>query len=493
MLTGRSETGRPETGRPAAPTAPGVRPFDPRRAPVYYGWVVVVVGTIGAIASVPGQTAGVSVFTDDLIATTGLTRLQLAIAYLVGTGTSGVLLGAGGRAIDRYGSRVVALGATLGLATTLLGLSVVGPMGTALGIAVMSVGFGCLRFSGQGLLTLASRTMIAQWFERRRGLVTALSSAFVSFAFAAAPALLLALIDVDGYRTAWRIMAVVLVIVVGTIVVTFYRVSPEAAGITIDGGRHRWPEPPAGDAHDGGVDVSAGGGVVSAGGGVAAAMSPVVGTDRDATRAEALRDVRFWALTIPVAALASTSTAITFHIVDLGSELGLTDDEIVRIFVPIAVVSVPVTLATGWLVDRTSPITVAAAMAVAQIVMYPMVGLLDVTWAAVLAIATWGVSQGCFSALTSAAIPKVFGRRHLGAISGAQMSAMVIGSAIGPAFFALVQSITGGYRVALWISCVVPAVGLGAAVVALRRPGPPDGSDLVRSDGPDPSGAGESI
>jgi OFA family oxalate/formate antiporter-like MFS transporter len=433
-------------------TVLGTRPFDPRRVPFYYGWVVVVAGTIGAIASVPGQTAGVSVFTDDLISTTGLTRLQLAIAYLVGTGTSGVLLGAGGRAIDKYGSRVVALGATLGLASTMLGLSVVGPMSTAMGLVVMSIGFGCLRFSGQGLLTLASRTMVAQWFDRRRGLVTAVSSAFVSFSFAAAPALLLALIDIDGFRTAWRVMAIVLVVVVGTVIVVFYRVSPEAAGIEMDGrGRTAIPDANDSEGHDEGRP------------------SRIIGSDADATRAEALRDIRFWALTIPVAALSSTATAITFHIVDLGSELGLTDDEIVRIFVPIAMISVPVTLSTGWLVDRVTPLVIAALMAAAQLVMYPMVGLLDTTWGATIAVVTWGVSQGCFSSLTSAAIPKVFGRRHLGAISGAQMSAMVIGSAIGPAFFALVQSLTGGYRMALWLSAVVPACALVLAVEGLRR------------------------
>jgi OFA family oxalate/formate antiporter-like MFS transporter len=433
-------------------TALGTRPFDPRRVPFYYGWVVVVAGTIGAIASVPGQTAGVSVFTDDLISTTGLTRLQLAIAYLIGTGTSGVLLGAGGRAIDKYGSRVVALGATLGLASTMLGLSVVGPMSTAMGLFVMSVGFGCLRFSGQGLLTLASRTMVAQWFDRRRGLVTAVSSAFVSFSFAAAPALLLALIDIDGYRTAWRVMAIVLVVVVGTVIVVFYRVSPEAAGIEIDG-RGRTAIPDANDV----------------GGFKEDRPVRIIGTDADATRGEAVRDIRFWALTIPVAALSSTGTAITFHIVDLGAELGLTDDDIVRIFVPIAMISVPVTLSTGWLVDRVTPLTIAVVMAAAQLVMYPMVGLLDTTWGVVAAVVTWGISQGCFSSLTSAAMPKVFGRRHLGAISGAQMSAMVIGSAIGPAFFALVQSITGGYRAALWLSAVFPAVGLVLAVEGLRR------------------------
>ncbi len=433
-------------------STPGTRPFDPRRSPFYYGWIIVVAGTIGAIASVPGQTVGVSVFTDDLISTTGLTRLQIAIAYLIGTGASGLLLGAGGRAIDRYGSRVVALGATLGLAATLLGLSVIGPMSTAVGMIVMSMGFGCLRFSGQGLLTLASRTMVAQWFDRRRGFVTALSSAFVSFSFAAAPALLLALIDIDGFRTAWRIMAVLLVVVIGSIIIAFYRVSPEAAGIEIDGRiRTAIPDDHESDRH------------------LQHRSTPVIGTDEDATRAEALRDIRFWALTIPVAALASTSTAITFHIVDLGSELGMTDDEIVRIFVPIAIVSVPVTLGMGWLTDRVTPLVIAAAMAIAQLLMYPTVGLLDTRWGTVAAVVTWGASQGCFSALTSAAIPKVFGRRHLGAISGAQMSAMVIGSAIGPAFFALAQSLTGGYRAALWLSTIIPAVGLLLAVESLRR------------------------
>jgi hypothetical protein len=54
--------------------------------------VVLVAGTIGVIASVPGQTAGDSVFTDHLSDGTGLSRLQVSIAYLLGTGTSGLLL-----------------------------------------------------------------------------------------------------------------------------------------------------------------------------------------------------------------------------------------------------------------------------------------------------------------------------------------------------------------------------------------------------------------
>ena len=419
----------------------GRRPFDPRRVPFYYGWVVLVAGTIGIIASVPGQTAGVSVFTDDLTSTTGLTRLQLAIAYLIGTGASGLLLGIGGRMIDRYGSRVVAFAATIGLACTVTGLSFVGSMSTPVGLVVMSVGFGCLRFSGQGLLTLSSRTMVAQWFDRRRGLVSSLSQAAGSFAFAAAPALLLALIDVDGFRTAWRIIAVSLVLVMATLIATLYRVSPEASGMIIDGGL---VAPDAGDT------------------------PAIIGTDNDATRGQALRDLRFWAVTLPVMAMSSTGTAITFHIVDLGAEQGLDQDTIVRIFVPIAFVSVPVTLFTGWLIDRTSPMVVALAMGASQVLMYLAIGYLDVTVMAVLAIVGWGVAQGRFSSLTSAALPRLFGRRHLGEIAGMQMSAMVIGSAIGPAFFALSRSMTDSYRPALWISATVPAAAVLLAAVGRR-------------------------
>lgn len=400
---------------------------------------MLVVGSIGVLASVPGQTAGVSVFTDQLTETTGLSRLELSIAYLIGTGTSGLLLPRAGRAIDRHGSRRVAGAAVIGLAITLVGLSAVGPMTTTMGMVVMSLGFGCLRFTGQGLLTLTSRTMISQWFERRRGMVTSSSNAVMSFAFASSPALLLALIEIDGFRTAWRILAVALVVVMGSIVVLFFRDSPESSGLVIDGG------------------VAA----------VSGSHDPVIiGSDQDRTRADAVRDLRFWAVTIPVVAMASTSTALTFHILDFGSELGIDDDRIVRIFLPIAFVSVPVTLLGGWLVDTVPPIVVAAVMSAAQIVMYVAVSMLDQPVAAAIAVLAWGISAGCFAPLTSAAIPRLFGRRHLGSIAGLQMSAMVVGSAIGPALFALVEASTGSYRPALWLSVALPASGVVTAIVA---------------------------
>jgi MFS family permease len=211
---------------------------------------------------------------------------------------------------------------------------------------------------------------------------------------------------------------------------------------------------------------------------IAPPHATTIGTDDDLTRGQAVRDLRFWAVTVPVAAMAATSTAITFHILDFGTELGLDNSQIVRIFVPIAFVSVPVTLIGGWLVDTVSPLVIAAGMSVAQVVMYLTVSHIAAPATAIVAIAAWGVAQGCYAPLTSAAIPRLFGRRHLGAIAGVQMSVIVIGSAIGPAMFALVNSVAGNYETALWIMAVMPAAGLVLATVGLRRGNPTKSPEL---------------
>ena len=66
------------------------RPFAPRRLPFFYGWWIAVVATLGVLMSIPGQTMGVSVFTDDLLKVTGLSRLGLSNTYLVGTIVAGL-------------------------------------------------------------------------------------------------------------------------------------------------------------------------------------------------------------------------------------------------------------------------------------------------------------------------------------------------------------------------------------------------------------------
>ena len=175
-------------------------PFRPTAFPFYYGWVVLAASTIGLVMSAPGQTIGVSVFTESLLDATGLSRVEFSNAYLMGTLASGIMLPYAGSVIDRIGVRAGVIWASMGLGLVVAFLSQVdriaarvssfGVSETIAAYALLTIGFLGLRFSGQGILTLVCRTMLGRWFERRRGLVSSISGPFASFAFAGAPLVL---------------------------------------------------------------------------------------------------------------------------------------------------------------------------------------------------------------------------------------------------------------------------------------------------------------
>ncbi len=432
------------------------RPFAPSRLPFFYGWPIVVLSTVAVAFSIPGQTMGVSVFTDSLLEATGLTRLQFSTAYLVGTLTSGFLLPFGGRLLDRYGSRLIGAGAALLLASTLVSLSflgektpTVGPGGTQLAqvFAIMAFGFAVLRWSGQGMLTLTGRTTMARWFDRRRGVVAAFSGAFVSFTFSLAPTFLLAWITASGWRSAWREMAVALT-GLAVLAVLFFRDTPEECGLELDG-----KEPPREtDAPSNAAKESA--------------------AAHDATRSEALATRAFWVFTLVIAAHSMMGTALTFHIVDIGAENGISEAAAVRIFIPISIIAVSLSFLIGWLVDRMPLMRLVRAMALCELVMFWVAAHLGdpfLYWVAVLA---WGAVGGFYGPLTVAALPRLFGRTHLGAIAGAMTMVLVLASALGPAYLAWFHDTTGSYRVGLHVSAAIPLVLLIASMF-VRRQGRP--------------------
>ena len=447
----------PSTTRARWP--PPNRPFAPGRWPFYYGWVVLALGTLAVGFSIPGQTMGVSVFTDSLLEATGLSRLQFSTTYLFGTLASGFLLPLGGRVLDLLGARLVGAGAALLLAVTLVSLSFFGQITPTLGddptaaetftvLALMTFGFAVLRFSGQGMLTLTGRTMVARWFDRRRGLVAAISGAFVSFAFSLAPTLLLIWITASGWRGAWRQMAIALGLL-SLVALLFFRDTPEECGLELDGGSGA------------GADLDE-----------EPIPSDSAGKESrrpDATRAQALRSRAFWVLTLVIAAQSMIGTALTFHIVDLGAENGLPESLAVKIFVPISVISVSLGFVVGWLVDRQPILRLVRFMALSEAVMFATAGHLDDPVLRWVAIGAWGCVGGCYGPLTVAALPRLFGRLHLGAISGTMTMVLILASALGPAYLAWFRDMTATYRIGLYLSAALPLALFTASFMVRRR------------------------
>ena len=181
-------------------------PFAAGKSPVFYGWIMAVIATLGILLSAPGQTMGIAVFADAFIEVTGRTQTELSIVYMMGTITSAFFLIRAGRWFDVHGARSALIAASLMLGMSILFLAMVdraseyvatliGINGSAIAFSLMVVGYFGVRFSGQGVMTSASRNLLLLWFERRRGLVSGVSAVFVPLGFSAAPSLLAMLID----------------------------------------------------------------------------------------------------------------------------------------------------------------------------------------------------------------------------------------------------------------------------------------------------------
>lgn len=423
-------------------------PFRPAALPFYYGWVVLVVSTIGLVMSAPGQTIGVSVFTESLLAVTGLSRVDFSNAYLMGTLGSGLMLPYAGTLIDRFGVRVSAIWSSIGLAFVLALLSQVDLMSarlaslgltrTTAAYGLLTIGFLGLRFAGQGMLTLVCRTMLGRWFERKRGLVSSISGPFASFAFAGSPILLAGWVASSGWRGAWQQMALVVGFGMGACAWLFFRESPEHCGLEIDGG----PAPQRARGSNASDPDE----------------PPVQKPRRDYTRAEALRTTAFWIVTLGVANHAMVGTGISLHIVDLGAEAGLTEAQALRVFLPVSLISVPTGITMGMAVDRYPMRYLIMAMMVGQTLMFGLAAHLGDPLLYALCLAGWGFSSGFYGPLTVAALPNFFGRTHLGAIQGVMMMVIVIASALGPAMLAGAKTVFGSYEAGLHGLAFLPLV-----------------------------------
>ncbi|SVE54790.1 uncharacterized protein METZ01_LOCUS507644, partial [marine metagenome] len=202
---------------------------------------------------------GVSVFTDTLIERLGLTRMQLSIAYLIGTSMSGFLLPLGGKVFDRIGSRktAVTVGFLLGLVLIYLTYSdtisgaaqnLFGSTHWWVAFLVILMGFFSLRYTAQGILVMASQAMLGKWFHERRGLIMSISGVFVSIAFSMTPLVFNWMIEGYGWRGAWLSMAGILIFGLTLLCYLFFRYNPEECGLEMDGplkgtgAKHRHPD-----------------------------------------------------------------------------------------------------------------------------------------------------------------------------------------------------------------------------------------------------------
>lgn len=431
-------------------------PFSPSGTPFFYGWVILAMGTLGVLMSAPGQTVGVSPFTDFLIEDLNIRRTNLSLAYLIGTLTSSLTLSRAGRAYDIHGARLVGTVVTIALGLVLVMLSVVPETVALLGRAIpvlpavpvafviLSVGFFLLRFFGQGVLALVARNMVLKWFEQRRGLANALVGVATTVGFSSSPVIFNAMIGSYGWQDAWRIMGVVIAVPFALAFFLLARDNPQECGLLPDGGIQP----------------------------VRKREAPEATPSAQFTLPQAQRTLTFWVF-VGITTLASMYfTGLTFNIVSVFGEAGMSRAQAVAIFLPSSVIALALNLLGGWISDHIKLKYLVMVQGAGMLLSTMAVLFLSTPATVVLLIIGNGINSGMFGIVLNVPWPRFFGTINLGRISGFAMGWTVAGSAVGPYLFSLALDTFGGYGAASLITALIAVVILVFAPFA-NRPGAP--------------------
>lgn len=425
-------------------------PFSPSSFRFFYGWIVLIIGTIGVLMSAPGQTSGVSTFTDHLIDAFGISRDQLSTTYLIGTISSSLALTFAGKLYDKIGARWMGMLTAVVLGCVLLYMSQSDRIAFGLGklmnlqdaqlyvsAVVLSFGFFMLRLSGQGAMTMLSRNMIMKWFVNKRGLTGGISSVFVSLGFSIAPLAFDGLIQQFNWRGAWILIGLVAAILFTLIIFLFYRDNPEDCDLFPDGADSS-PEQ----------------------------AGPVLNKAQKQYRLkEARKTYVFWLFSISLAVFALMMTGIIFNIISIFEEADMSKSDALFIFVPASIISIIFTMLGGYLSDYVRLKYILVVYLCGLTLSAVSLPLIQNPVFYYLLILGNGTATGLYSILISVVWPRFFGRQYLGEISGFSLSLIVFFSAIGPLLFSLSLSQFGSYSVAAWIclaiciSCIVGAFG----------------------------------
>jgi MFS family permease len=408
-----------------------LNPRAARHSTAFYGWYMVFFCTIVRGFTAPGQTIGVSAFTDDLIESLGTSRSAVSTAYLVGTLTGAAALPFVGRWVDRSGVKqtltVISVGFAIAVALT----------GTVQNIVMLSLAFVGLRMLGQGSMSLIGTQGVVMWFERRRGFALALSTMGTVAILSLSPLTFGALIGAFGWRPTWVILGVVVAVTVIPIARFAIVDRPEEIGQVPDGKAIDQP---------------------------AARLR-----GRSYTVAEAVRTPAFWTITGVAFMAGAVSTALTFHNTDLLGEQGLNKTQAAAVFIPQLIGSVTSSFVVGSLTDKFSArplMFFGAGMLGLGTFLATLVepGVMAATYGLVL-----GLGGGAIGSLSGALYPKWFGVDHIGSIKGIATTANVGASAIGPLILSIGNDISDSYEPVV-IGCAV-ASGV-MAVIALVVPTP---------------------
>lgn len=404
---------------------------------VFYGWTIVGVASLGIFSSGPGQSHTFSVFVGPISSDLGISSATMATAYGLATLAAAFLLPQTGRLVDLYGPRRMLLAITL-----LLGLACL-LFGAVANFLWLAVGFGALRFLGQGSLMLGCANLVSQWFARKRGFAMSLMALGFAISMAIHPPLSQYLVDTIGWRKAWLVLGAMTWILMLPVLLLLAHDKPEDLSMKPDG------------AASGSVG-----------------KGEAKGNDEDVisglTLKQALATSSFYILSVGWFAMAMLVTTLHFYQVSILTGQGVSNEIAASAFTVSALTMVGTMPLVGRMFDRVPTRYVFALGLMITASCLITVTLANGFVGTVIYALLFGLNNAFSMTMFGYIWPRYFGRLHLGSIQGTGQMIGVFGASLGPLPVGLAIDLLGSPTMTLRLLAIYPVIAALLAVMLLR-------------------------
>ncbi len=200
-----------------------------KRLPFFYGWVIVATAFV-CYAVGYATWHSFSIFYVAILQEFGWSRGATAVAFSVFTIAYGLNAPIAGTLVDRFGPRTV-----LPLSAILLGIGLL--LTTRLtSLWEFYLLFGIVSAIGlSGMGTVPTFTVLNSWFVKKRGTAAGFATAGIGVGTALLVPTLQIIITNYGWRTAYVVLAIAIMLIVPALAVTFQRHRPQDMGLLPDG------------------------------------------------------------------------------------------------------------------------------------------------------------------------------------------------------------------------------------------------------------------
>jgi len=425
---------------------------SPQKRRFFYGWWLLGAGTVVMMMQGGLYAYGFPAFFLPLAATLGTTRGALSLAFSFTRLESSLLGPLEGYLIDRFGPRGIMYVGFAFLGTSFIAFSMV----TSLLGFYLVFPFLALGASMSGFLPVI--TAVNNWFSRRRGFATGISSAGVNVG-----GVLVAIVAMAITMLGWRTTAVLIgtfILILGFPMAAMMRHKPQQYGYLPDG-----------DEPLGKTTLSE-----------EANSSQSADETPDFTPMQALKTPAFWFIASAHGFSLFIVGSVSIHQIPLLVDAGISFETAASILAFMTFVAMLGRIAGGYIGDKIGRKLILVACFLLMSVGVMVLATAHTVPQAMVYAVLYGLGYGARAPILIALRGEFFGPRNFATIMGLSQPVMVIGSFFGPIAAGFAYDVQGSYLMVFSIIAVLNLVG-AVLVFFIKKPNIPQRKEASPSTG----------